>query len=162
MVQLRGFEVAGKKSELICNYASLTPKQYYRKFDAFINEIGLKRCRVNFYCYRRKSNQSIAFYVILVIYVDDMLLASLSMKEINLLNGQLSKRIETKDFEAAKQTRIGMRIVRKNGCLKLNQRKYSEKILKILNCSTLRKSNFPLGVGSEVMSKLQSPKTWEG
>lgn len=47
-----------------------------------------------------------------MIYVDDMLLASSSMKEINLLRGRLSKRFEMKDLGAAKQF-FGMRIVRK-------------------------------------------------
>ena len=60
-------------------------------------------------------------YIILLLYVDDMLIAGFSIKEINNLKKQLSKQFEMKDLGVAKQI-LGMRIIRDkaNGTLKLS------------------------------------------
>ena len=60
-------------------------------------------------------------YIILLLYVDDMLIARSSIKEINNLKKQLSKQFAMKDLGAAKKI-LGMRIIRDktNGILKLS------------------------------------------
>ena len=60
-------------------------------------------------------------YIILLLYVDDMLIARSSIKEINNLKKQLSKQFAMKDLGAAKQI-LGMRIIRDqaNGTLKFS------------------------------------------
>ena len=69
-------------------------------------------------------------FIILVLYVDDMLVASKSMVEINRLKTQLARAFDMKDLGEAKQI-LGMEIHRdmKNGKLWLSQQKYVEKIL---------------------------------
>ena len=120
-----------------------------------MSEVGFKRCGSDFCCYLRRSGD---VYIILVIYVDDMLLASSSMKEIKSLKSKLSKRFEMKDLGPAKQI-LGMKIVRKDGNLRLNQRRYLEKVLNRFNCcSSKRRTDLPLGADFK-LSKLQSPKT---
>ena len=50
-------------------------------------------------CYVKKYTNS---YVILVVYVDDMLIAGSSMAEINKLKQQLAENFEMKDLGPAK------------------------------------------------------------
>ena len=60
-------------------------------------------------------------FIILVLYVDDMLIASKSMDEINRLKAQLSRTFDMKDLGAGKHI-LGMEIHRdkKNGKLWLS------------------------------------------
>ena len=69
-------------------------------------------------------------YIILLLYVDDMLIARSSIEEINNLKKQLSKQFAMKDLGAAKQI-LGMRIIKDkvNGTLKLSQSEYVKKVL---------------------------------
>ena len=61
-------------------------------------------------------------FIILVLDVDDMLVASKNMVEINRLKAQLARAFDMKDLGAAKQI-LGMEIHRdnKNGKLLLSQ-----------------------------------------
>jgi hypothetical protein len=69
-------------------------------------------------------------FIILVLYVDDMLLTSKSITEINRLKAQMARMFDMKDLGATKQI-LGMEIFRdkRNGKLWLSQEKYVEKIL---------------------------------
>ena len=60
-------------------------------------------------------------YIILLLYMDDMLIAGSSIEKINNLKKQLSKQFAMKDLGAAKQI-LGMRIIRDkaNGTLKFS------------------------------------------
>ena len=77
-----------------------------------------KRCEVDHCCYIKFFDNS---YIILLLYVNDMLIAGSSTKEINNLKKQLSKQFAIKDLRAAKKI-LGMRITRDkaNGILKLS------------------------------------------
>ena len=83
-----------------------------------MHRIGFKRCEVDHCCYVKSFDNS---YIILLLYVDDMLITGSSIEEINNLKKQLSKQFAMKDLEAAKQI-LGMRIIRDktNGTLKLS------------------------------------------
>ena len=76
-----------------------------------------KRCEANHYCYVKFFDNS---YLILLLYVDDMLIVGSSIEEINNLKKQLSKQFAMKDLRVAIQI-LGMRIIRDkaNGTLKL-------------------------------------------
>ena len=65
-----------------------------------------------------------------MLYVDDMLIVSKSMDEINKLKAQMARTFDMKDLGVAKQI-LGIEIhrVRKNGKLSFSQEKYVEKIL---------------------------------
>ena len=60
-------------------------------------------------------------FIILALYVDDMLIASKSMEEINRLKAQLSRTFDMKDLGAAKHI-LGVKILRdgENGKLWLS------------------------------------------
>ena len=71
---------------------------------------GYTRCHSNHYVYLKKQNDG--SYIILLLYVDDMLVAGSNMQEINVLKRKLENSFAMKDLGAAKQI-LGMRITRK-------------------------------------------------
>ena len=93
MIQPEGFIVQGQENLVYKLRKSLyglkqAPRQWYKKFDSFMHKIGFKRCEINHCCYAKFFSNS---YIILLLYVDDMLITGSSIKEINNLNKQLSK-----------------------------------------------------------------------
>ena len=65
-----------------------------------MHRIRFKRCEANHYCYVKFFYNS---YIILLLYVDDMLIVGSGIEEINNLKKQLSKQFAMKDLGAAKQ-----------------------------------------------------------
>ena len=70
------------------------------------------------HCYYVKNLDN--SFIILLLYVDDMLIAGGCKWEIDKLKGELSKEFEVKDLGIAKQI-LGMRLKRNSGMLKLLQ-----------------------------------------
>ena len=83
-----------------------------------MHRIGFKRCEADRCCYVKFFENS---YIILLLYVDDMLIVRSSIEEIDDLKKRLSKQFAMKDLGDAKQI-LGMRIIRDkaNGTLKLS------------------------------------------
>ena len=93
-----------------------------------MTEQGYDRCHSNHCVYfKRLDNER---YIILLLYVDDMLVAGYNMQDINVLKRKLAKSFAMKDLGAAKQI-LGMRITRdmKNCKFTLSQGEYIEKLL---------------------------------
>ena len=120
-----------------------------------MHRIGFKRCEVDHCCYVKSFDNS---FIILLLYVDDMLIAGFSIEEINNLKKQLSKQFAMKDLGVAKQI-LGMRIIRDkaNGTLKLSQLKYVRKVLSRFNKNEAKPVSTPLGSHFK-LSKEQSLK----
>ena len=93
MIQLEG-SIAQGQENLVCKLRKSlyglkqAPRQWYKKFDSFMHRIGFKRCEADHCYYVKFSDNS---YIILLLYVDDMLIAGSNIKEINNLKKQLSK-----------------------------------------------------------------------
>ena len=123
-----------------------------------MHRIGFKRCESYHCCYVKFFDNS---YIILLLYVDDMLIAGSSIKEINNLKKQLSKQFVMKDLGATKQI-LGVRIIRDkaNGTLKFSQLEYVKKVLSKFNMNEAEPVSTPLGSHFK-LNKEQSPKTEE-
>ena len=69
--------------------------------------------------------------IYLLIYVDDMLIASKNVEEIEKLKKQMKNEFEMKDLGEAKKI-LGMEIIRdrEKGLVCLNQRQYLEKLIR--------------------------------
>ena len=93
MIQPEGFIVQGQEN-LVCKLRKSSyglkqvSRQWYKKFDSFMHKIGFKRCEADHYSYVKFFDNS---YIILLLYVDDILIAGSSIEEINDLKKQLSK-----------------------------------------------------------------------
>ena len=163
MDQPEGF-VQGRSRRLVCKLRKSlyglrqSPRQWYKKFDSFMVSQNFIRSEYDHCVYFKSFN---GIFIILVLYVDDMLIASKSMEEINRLKAQLSRTFEMKDLGAAKHI-LGMEIHRdrKNGKLWLSQQKYVEKVLEKFGMNNVKPVNVPLASHFKLSSDL-SPRTNE-
>jgi len=80
-------------------------RQWYLKFDKFMANSGYMRLQADHCCYFKYFENS----YILLLYVDDMLVAGSSMEEIVNLKAQLAREVSIKVLGPAKKT-LGMRI----------------------------------------------------
>ncbi|KAL2228761.1 UNVERIFIED_CONTAM: Retrovirus-related Pol polyprotein from transposon TNT 1-94 [Sesamum indicum] len=119
------------------------PRQWYRKFDNFMLEIDFSRCNADHCCYMKRFDE---FFIILLLYVDDMLIAGSNVKEINRLKDQLSRKFDMKDLGEARQI-LGMKITRDKGTGKLwlSQSDYIEKVLCRFKMENAKPVRMPLG-----------------
>eukprot|EP00253_Pinus_taeda_P012960 PITA_12960 len=164
MQQPQGYEVKGKEKLLCRLKKSLyglkqAPRQWYLKFDKFMSEQGYTRCHSDHCVYLKKQNDG--SYIILLLYVYDMLVAGYNMQEINVLKRKLENSFAMKDLEAAKQI-LGMRITRdrKNHKLTLSQNEYIQKVLKRFNMHNAKPVSTPFA-GHFKLRKEMCPKTHE-
>ena len=135
------------------------PRQWYLKFDKFMFEQGYTRCHSDHCVYLKKQNHG--SYIILLLYVDDMLVAGSNMQEINVLKRKLENSFPMKDLGATKQI-LGMRITRdrKNRKLTLSQNEYIQKVLKRFNMHNAKLVSTPFASHFK-LSKEMYPKTQE-
>ena len=75
-------------------------RQWYLKFDKFMLDHGFKRCKSDHGVYIKQLGDGKA--IILMLYVDDMLIASANMQDIRELKEELSKSFSMKDLGVAK------------------------------------------------------------
>ena len=85
MEQLEGFVLPGNEHKIYKLIKSLyglkqTPKQWHEKFDYVILEYGFKRNSDDKCIYSKFTND---FGVIICLYVDDMLIISINMNDVN-------------------------------------------------------------------------------
>ncbi|KAL2236675.1 UNVERIFIED_CONTAM: Retrovirus-related Pol polyprotein from transposon TNT 1-94 [Sesamum indicum] len=132
------------------------PRQWYIKFDNFMLEIGFSRCNADHCCYVKRFDE---FFIILLLYVDDMLIAGSNVKEINRLKDQLSRKFDMKDLGEARQI-LGMKITRDKGTGKLwlSQSDYIEKVLCRFKVENAKPVRMPLG-NQLKLSNSDSPQT---
>jgi hypothetical protein len=164
MQQPQGYEVKGKEN-LVCRLKKRlyglkqAPRQWYLKFDRFMTEQGYSRCHSDHCVYfKRLENGS---YIILLLYVDDMLVAGSNMQDINVLKKKLANSFAMKDLGAAKKI-LGMRITRdrKNRKLTLSQGEYIEKVLERFRMQNAKPVSTPLASHFK-LTKEMCPKTQE-
>ena len=99
MEQPKGFEVRGKRERVCLLKKSLyglkqSLGQWYRKFDTFMLNQGFKRSVFDCCVYLKHIYAKISIYLLL--YIDDMLIASQSDKEIQSLKLKLKSTFEMK------------------------------------------------------------------
>lgn len=133
MYQPEGYKVEGKESQVCRLRKSLyglkqSPQQWYKRFDSFMLKHGFSRSDYDCCVYIHKLLGGEFIYLLL--YVDDMLIASRSMLEINKLKVELGKEFDMKDMGAARKI-LGMEIrrERKSCRLFLSQKGYLEKVI---------------------------------
>lgn len=163
MHQPEGFSENGKKNMVCKLKKSLyglkqAPRQWYKKFDTFMHKEGFQKCNADHCCYFKRYKTS---YIILLLYVDDMLVAGPYMDYIRRLKHQLSKEFDMKDLGPAKKI-LGMQITRDkhNQILQLSQSEYIRRVLQRFNMGDAKPVSTPLASHFR-LSKSQSPETEE-
>ncbi|KAL2227396.1 UNVERIFIED_CONTAM: Retrovirus-related Pol polyprotein from transposon TNT 1-94 [Sesamum indicum] len=133
-----------------------SPRQWNKKFDEFMLSLNFTRSQYDHCLYFKHVHDSPIF---LVLYVDDMLIASPSVHLISTLQRDLCKAFEMKDLGNAKQI-LGMNIARdrKQFLISLNQRSYLSNVLKKFSMENAKSTSVPLAAHFQ-LSKEQCPKT---
>ena len=148
MSQPEGFEVKGKE-HMVCKLKKSlyglkqAPRQWYKKFYSFMVSHEYKRTDADHCVYFRKFTDG--NFIILLLYVDDMLIARNDSKLIGKLKDRLFKSFDMKDLGPAKQM-FGMRITRDRKAKKLwlSQEKYVERVLERFNMKDAKSVSTPL------------------
>ncbi|CAM8891849.1 unnamed protein product [Rhodiola kirilowii] len=120
-----------------------SPRQWYKRFDEFMLSCDYKRSSYDWCIYYKFWENGSAVYLLL--YVDDMLIASDNMHLISELKQQLSSHFEMKDLGHAKKI-LGMSIVRDRGkgMLFLNQTDYLTKLVSKFDMADAKTVLIPL------------------
>jgi hypothetical protein len=140
--QPQGFSAPGQE-HLVCHlHKSLyglkqAPRQWYKRFDLFMLAHGYSRSNYD-HCIYLKHFPNGSF-VYLLLYIDDMLIASHDKSLIVELKAQLSHEFDMKDLGPAKKI-LGMEIQRdrRASTIFLSQKSYIEKVLEKYNLSNCK------------------------
>jgi len=164
MSQPQGFKVTGK--DKVCRLRKSlyglkqSPRQWYKQFDTFMAKNKYTRSLYDPCVYYKKLLNG--QFVYLLLYVDDMLIASRRKSAVNELKTRLSSEFEMKDLGEARKI-LGMEIVRdrEKGKVSLTQKAYLQKILQRFSIGEDTKTvSIPLAPHFKLSAKL-SPKTVE-
>ena len=155
--QLEGFKVKGKE-HMICKLKKSmyslkqASRQWYKKFDSFMVGHGYTRTNADHCVYVRKFPNG--KFVILLLYVDDMLIVGQDAGVIGNLQKDLFKSFDLKDLGLARQI-LGMQILhdRKAKKLWLSQEKYIKRVLERFNMKHARLVSTPLGAHFKLRKK---------
>jgi hypothetical protein len=158
MEQPEGFTTRGKE-HLVCQLKKSlyglkqAPRQWYKKFDSFMVEHEYDKTTSDHCVFVKKFSDG--EFIILLLYVDDMLIVGRDTRKIDRLKEEFSKSFAMKDLGPARQI-LGMKISRdrKNGRLWLSQESYIEKVLDKFNMSNAKPASSPLAGHLKLSSKL--------
>ena len=105
-----------------------SPRMWYLKFDEFLIRYGFIRNSYDSYVYILKKGKVCVLY--LLVYVDDILIASANKEEIRQLKENLNTKFEMKDLGSARRI-LGIDIHRDRakGELFLSQSNYLKKVV---------------------------------
>ena len=141
MQQPEGFEEKSK-ANMVCKLKKSlyglkqAPREWYHKFHSFMLSQGYKRSDTDHCLYTKKAKDN--SLLILILYVDDMLLAGTNIDEIANLKSKLNENFDMKDLGDASHI-LGMHILqnRDKKVLFLSQSEYIDKVLKRSNMDTV-------------------------
>ncbi|KAH9647598.1 Endoglucanase 8 [Citrus sinensis] len=149
MAQYKGFECKGNEYYVCLLHKSLyglkqSSRQWYRRFDDFIVSKGYHKSKYDSCVYFGGSDQGGVAYLLL--YVDDMLIASKYKLEIERLKNLLKAEFEMKDLGSAKRI-LMMDITRDRyaDTLFLSQEKYIKKVLEMFEMQDCKPVQTPFG-----------------
>jgi len=157
MVQHDGF-AKKVKEHLVCKLKKSiyglrqASRQWYLKFDQVVTSFGFKE-NASYQCIYLKKNGN--NFIILVLYVDDILLASSSVELLTETKFMLNSHFDMKDLGDAFVV-LGIQIScdRSRSILGLSQRGYIDKVLKRFNMHSCSSCAAPVQKGDK-LSKSQ-------
>ena len=159
MVQPENF-VSGDTKKMVCKLKKSiyglkqASHQWYYKFHQVIILSGFKMNMVDDCIYHKFSGSK---HIYLVLYVDDILLATNDIDMLHETKRFLSKKFEIKDLGDASFMFIQIHRDRSQGILGLSQKSYIEKILKRFGMHDYKPGDTPVAKGDK-FSLSQGPK----
>ena len=158
MLQPEGFEEQGKEN-LVCRLTKSlyglkqAPRCWYKRFDSFIISLGYNRLSSDHCTYYKRSGDN--DFIILLLYVDDMLVVGPNKDQIQELKAQLAREFDMKDLGPANKI-LGMQIHRdkKDRKIWLSQKNYLKKILQRFNMQECKPISTPLPMNFKLSSSM--------
>ena len=111
-----------------------------QSFFSVIKHHGFKQSKANYTLFTKKFNDS---FIALLVYVDDILIASNNVQAIEELKTSLNQHFKLKDLGGLKYF-LGLQIARSNKGITLCQRKYALEVLKDAGMSACKPSKVPM------------------
>ncbi|WKA06698.1 hypothetical protein VitviT2T_024587 [Vitis vinifera] len=162
MEQPEGFVLKGKEDYVCKLKKSLyglkqAPRQWYKKFESVMGEQGYRKTTSDHCVFVQKFSDD--DFVILLLYVDDILIVGRNVSRIDNLKKQLSKSFAMKDLGPVKRI-LGIRIERDRASKKLCmlQEQYIERMLVRFNMGKAKVVSSPLASHFKLSSR-HSPST---
>ncbi|GJR49345.1 putative ribonuclease H-like domain-containing protein [Tanacetum coccineum] len=145
MNQPEGFIAPGQEGKVCRLVKSLyglkqAPKQWHQKFDHTMLESGFKINECDKCVYVKDTSSG---YVILCLYVDDMLIVGSNDKIIRSTKDMLKSKFDMKDMGLA-DVILGIKIIRTQNGLVLSQAHYVDKILNTHNAGDSGQARTPI------------------
>ena len=144
MDQREGFVARGNERKVCKLVKSLyglkqAPKQWHEKFDQIILSFGFSVNKSDKCAYCKSVNDE---YIVLCLYVDDIILFGSTLSIINETKSFLCSKFEMKDMGVA-DVILGLKITRLIDGVVLSQSHYVEKMLKRFDYTTCRPVKTP-------------------
>ena len=103
MLQPKGFVEIGKENLVCWLNKSLydhkqAPRCWYKRFDSFIISLGHNRLSSDHCTYYKRFEENDVF-IIMLLYVDDMLVIGPNKDRVQELKAQLAREFDTKDWD---------------------------------------------------------------
>lgn len=132
-------------------------RQWYIKFDEVVASMGFEENKVDQCIYLKVRGSK---FIFLILYVDDILLASNNLDLLLVTKKTLSTSFDMKDLGEASFFDLGIEIHRDRNqkLLGLSQKAYIDRVLKRFNMETCKPGDAPIVKGDE-LSKDQCPKS---
>lgn len=101
------------------------PRKWYEKLSSCLFDIGLVQCSSDYSLFTKSSN---SVFLVLLVYVDDIVLTGNSMSEIKKVKDHLHSSFKIKDLGELKK-KLGIEILRTESGICMSQRKYCLELL---------------------------------
>ena len=121
-----------------------SPRQWNKRFDDFVRAKGYMRSEYDSCVYFKKNEEGV--YIYLLLYVDDILIASTDKVQVQKLKSELGSEFDMKDLGDAKKI-LGMEITRDRSGYELfvSQEEYLWKVLGSYDMDQCKAVSTPLG-----------------
>jgi hypothetical protein len=157
MAQPEGFVEYGKE-ELVCRLKrsiyglKQSPRMWYTKLDAFLTSIGMTRSHSDHSLYTKSQDDK---FLAVAVYVDDLVICSNDLQELNSFKFSMSNRFEMKDLGDLRHI-LGIRVTRnkKEGTIHLDQKTYIQDILARFNMTECKQTVTPMEANAKLTKAL--------
>lgn len=128
-------------------------REWYKRLDKFVTQQGGCRNEADPCLYVFGKNEK---RVIMIIYVDDIILASKDLKELNTVKRKLKSEFEITDLGQITDI-LGIHIEREGetGSIKLSQEKYINDLLKKFNMNSAKTVSTPIESNTKITKDLE-------
>ncbi|KAJ0795409.1 putative RNA-directed DNA polymerase [Helianthus annuus] len=122
------------------------PRAWYSRIDEYFQSHGFKKCVYEHTLFIKVSKEA---RMVICLYVDDLIIASDSLKMINQFKCSMKKEFEMTDLGNLHYF-LGMEVKQENGNIMLSQRKYAENLLERFNMKHCKSISTPMEYGEKL------------